>query len=154
MEEAELLTGGWSYDWLWGLPLIVLTVVAHGFGLIGLQNGMLVPLRRVLHVSRSLDFGVLVSTAVLLLTVLHAIEAIAWALAYLWLGASADARSAMLYSLSAITSYGHANIYLDEHWRLMGALEALNGMMLFGLTTAFLFSVLHESWTSRKTGAG
>jgi len=128
--------------------------VAHGFGLIGLQSGVLVPLRRVLHVSRSLNFGILVSTAVLLLTVLHAIEAIAWALAYLGLGASPDARSAILYSLSAITSYGHASLYLNEHWRLMGALEALNGMMLFGLTTAFLFSALHDSWTSRQTKAG
>lgn len=150
MQAAEFLTGGWSNDWLWGLPLIVLTVLAHGFGLIGLQNGMLIPLRRFVHVSRSFNFGVFISTTVLLLTVLHAIEAVAWALAYLWLGASPDARSAVLYSLSAITSYGHASLYLDEHWRLMGALEALNGMMLFGLTTAFLFSVLHESWASRR----
>jgi hypothetical protein len=45
----------------------------------------------------------------------------------------------MLYSISAMTSFGHAGIYLDPHWQMMGALEALNGMMLFGLTTAFLF---------------
>ena len=153
MEAADYLTGGWSYDWLWGLPLIVLTVVAHGFGLIGIQ-GALVRFRGVLRISRSLDFGVVVSVTVLLLTTLHAIEAIAWAFAYLWLGASPDARIAVLYSLSAITSYGHADIFLDKRWQLMGALEALNGMMLFGLTTAFLFSVLHESWPSRKTGAG
>ena len=31
---------------------------------------------------------------------------------------------------------------------MMGALEALNGMMLFGLTTAFLFSVLQTHWPS------
>ena len=34
-----------------------------------------------------------------------------------------------------MTSYGHANLFLEEHWQLMGALEALNGMLLFGLTT-------------------
>jgi hypothetical protein len=44
---------------------------------------------------------------------------------------------AMLYSLSAMTAYGHANIYLLQHWQFSGALEALNGMILFGLTTAF-----------------
>ncbi len=54
----------------------------------------------------------------------------------------------MLYSLSAMTSYGHANIYLEPDWQLMGALEALNGMMLFGLTTAFLFSVPQGAWPS------
>ncbi len=46
-----------------------------------------------------------------------------------------------------MTSYGHANIYLEPDWQLMGALEALNGMMLFGLTTAFLFSVLQGAWS-------
>ena len=54
----------------------------------------------------------------------------------------------MLYSISAMTSFGHAGIYLDPHWQMMGALEALNGMMLFGLTTAFLFSVLQTHWPS------
>ncbi len=42
----------------------------------------------------------------------------------------------MLYSLNAITTYGHSDVHLSGHWQLMGALEALNGMLLFGLTTA------------------
>ena len=66
----------------------------------------------------------------LLLTILHAIEAGVWAAAYVALGARPDFASAMLYSLSAMTAYCHANVYLAEHWQLMGALEALNGMML------------------------
>jgi hypothetical protein len=52
----------------------------------------------------------------------------------------------MLYSLSAITSYGHASLFLKEHWQLMGALEALSGTLLFGLTTAFLFAMIREVW--------
>ena len=57
----------------------------------------------------------------------------------------------MLYSISAMTSFGHAGIYLDPHWQMMGALEALNGMMLFGLTTAFLFYVLQTHWPSHAS---
>ena len=52
----------------------------------------------------------------------------------------------MLYSLSAITSYGHAQIFLDPQWQLLGALEALNGVILFGLTTAFLFALIQKIW--------
>ena len=48
-----------------------------------------------------------------------------------------------------MTSYGHANVYLAEHWQLMGALEALNGVMLFGLTTAFLVSLLQSNWPAQ-----
>jgi hypothetical protein len=48
----------------------------------------------------------------------------------------------MLYSLS----YGHANLFLETNWQMMGALESLNGMLLFGLTTAFLFAMIQEVW--------
>jgi hypothetical protein len=52
----------------------------------------------------------------------------------------------MLYSLGAITSYGHAQIFVDPHWQMLGAFEALNGMILFGLTTAFLFGLVQKIW--------
>ncbi len=52
----------------------------------------------------------------------------------------------MLYSLSAMTTYGHANLFLKTRWQLMGALEALNGMLSFGLTTAFLFAIIQRVW--------
>ena len=48
----------------------------------------------------------------------------------------------MLYSLSAITSYGHVGIYLEARWSLLGAIEAMNGLILFGLTTAFLYAAI------------
>jgi hypothetical protein len=54
--------------------------------------------------------------AALSATVLHGIEAATWATAYRLLGALPDTRSAMLYSLSAMTSYGHANLFLEEQW--------------------------------------
>jgi hypothetical protein len=50
----------------------------------------------------------------------------------------------MLYSLNAMTSYGHTNLEMGDHWRLLGAMEALNGWLLFGLSTAFLFAVLEK----------
>jgi len=52
----------------------------------------------------------------------------------------------MLYSLNAITSYGHTNLTLEDRWQLMGATEALNGTLLFGLSTAFLFAVIQKVW--------
>ena len=38
----------------------------------------------------------------------------------------------MLYSVSAITSYGHADVYLEDRWQLLGAIEAVNGVILLG----------------------
>jgi hypothetical protein len=65
----------------------------------------------------------------LVATLLHAIEASIWAGAYRTLGAPPDNKSAMLSSLSAITTHGHADFHLADHWQFMGALGALNGML-------------------------
>jgi hypothetical protein len=137
----------WNADWAWSLPLIVLNVVIHVLGL-GLINERVVRFLSGVMDRRHFTavFAVVMGAAALLATMLHALEGIIWAAAYRLLGALPDYKSAMLYSLSAITSYGHANIFLEPHWQMMGALEALNGMLLFGLTTAFLFAMIQEVW--------
>ena len=138
----------WRADWAWGLPLIVLTVLIH-------VSGLLVISQRVVHgsVDRRIErhypkvaFVVVLGATTLLATCLHWIEACIWAFAYWFLGALPDLRSSMLYSLNAMTSYGHTNLNLEDHWHLLGALEALNGWLLFGLSTAFLFAVIEKVW--------
>ena len=52
----------------------------------------------------------------------------------------------MLYSLKALTSYGHGGIHLESLWPLLGSLEALSGRILFGLTAALLFIVIQKTW--------
>ena len=138
----------WGADWLWGVPLIVLTVVVHVLGL-GLIRQKAVGFTSAISERRHpvAVFVSIVGTATLLATCLHALEASIWAIAFRILGAIPDNGSAMLYSLSAITSYGHANIYLHGHWELLGALEALNGWLLFGLTAAFLFAMIEKVWS-------
>jgi hypothetical protein len=65
-------------------------------------------------------FAAVMGVTALLATILHGIEAATWATAYRFLGALPDTKSAMLYSLSAITSYGHANLFLEEQWQTDG----------------------------------
>ncbi len=137
---------GWTADWAWGLPLIVLTVMFHvaGLGVISRKvvSGDLG--HRVERRHRRTAFVLVVGATTLFATCLHGIEAGMWALAYRLLGALPDSKTCMLYSLNALTSYGHTDVTLAAHWHLMGAMEALNGWLLFGLTTAFLFAVIQD----------
>jgi len=91
-------------------------------------------------------FSIVMAAAAAAVTALHGVEASAWAEAYRLLDALPDYSSAMLFSLGAMTSHGHANAALADRWQLMGALEALNGLLLFGLTTAYLFAVIQDVW--------
>src|ERR1700732_2601298 len=77
-----------------------------------------------------------IGVAGLLLAVLHGIEAAIWAAAYVWLGA-----------LDSPTTRGASGLTLEPHWQLMGALEAANGMLLFGISTAFIFAEMQGYWS-------
>ncbi|SFK45684.1 hypothetical protein SAMN05444581_10875 [Methylocapsa palsarum] len=137
----------WNSNWAWSAPLIVLTVILHVIGL-GIINERAIQIEAAVKNRRHFlfFFGLVMGITTLFVTVLHGIEASIWAVAYRLLGALPDTRDAVLYSLGAMTTYGHAGIFLAPHWRLMGALEALNGMMLFGLTTAFMFAIIQRIW--------
>lgn len=137
----------WNANWAWALPLIFVTVVLHVL-VLGFINTRVVLALKSFRQRRNFMvlFVIVMGIVTMLATVLHAFEAGIWAWAYHELGALPNAKEARLYSLSAITTYGHAELFLAPHWRLMGALEALNGLLLFGLTTAFLYAHVQRVW--------
>ena len=65
-----------------------------------------------------------------------------WAAAYLWLGALDSPRAALLYSVDSMATRGASGLVLQPHRQMMGALEAADGMLLFGISTAFIFTVM------------
>jgi hypothetical protein len=77
---------------------------------------------------------------------LHGIEAAIWAAAYVWLGALDSPIEAMLYSVDSMTTRGASGLVLHAHWQMMGALEAANGTLLFGISTAYIFGVMLVYW--------
>ena len=81
-----------------------------------------------------------------LLAVLHGIEAAIWAAACLWLGALGSPVDVMLYSVDSMSTRGASGLTLQRHWRMMGALEAGAGMLLFGISTAYIFAMMQVYW--------
>ena len=147
MDDASV----WDGNWAWSVPLILITVILHVIGLVSI-NERVIRAKGFLGDRRNflVGFSMILGAATLAAITLHAIEAAIWAVVYLALGALPDGKSAILYSLSAMTTYGHEHFDLANHWQLMGALEALNGMILFGLTTAFLYGMIRELLAARR----
>lgn len=138
----------WGSDWLWGLPVIVITITLHICVLVLIER---ILIRELMQRERHGGYRISAITIVALFAItLHACEALVWALLYVLLKATPDARDAVLYSLSSITAFGHAALYLDKRWQLLGAMEAMNGVILFGLTTAFLFSAVQLARPDRR----
>lgn len=144
--------GSWAQSWAWGVPLTVITVVVHVLGLVVIRAGIARAFaRRAPDAAQHLvRFSVGMGVAVLLATGLHIVQAAVWACAYVLLGAAPTIRESMLYSINAMTAYGHTVVYLAPDWQMLGALQALNGLILFGLTTAFLYAMVQYGWPGRS----
>jgi hypothetical protein len=134
-------------NWAWGLSLIALTIAFHVTGvtlLVFAVRRFRIRLEgRNLPLPRVIASMVIAFTAMgLLLSVLHGIEAAFWAAAYLWLGVSNSPGAAIFFSVDAMTTLGTAGPMLHPHWQMMRALEAADGMLLFGISTAFIFTAM------------
>jgi len=88
----------------------------------------------------------LIAAVGLLLAALHGLEAGVWGAAYWLLGALSSPAEALLYSVDSISTRGASGLVLERHWLMMGALEAMDGMLRFGISTAYIFTVMQDYW--------
>ena len=139
-------------NWAWGLSLIALTITLHAAG-VALMAFATLGIRERLEGEKRLRsrqvFAItigLIGSVGLLLAALHGMEAALWAAAYWWLGALDSAAEALLYSVDSFSTRGASGLTLEHHWRMMGALEATDGMLLFGISTAYIFTVMQDYW--------
>jgi hypothetical protein len=70
-----------------------------------------------------------------------------WAAAYLWLGALDSPTDALLFSVDSMSTRGASGLTLRRHWQMMGALEAVDGILLFGVSAAYIFAVMQAYWS-------
>jgi hypothetical protein len=138
-------------NWIWGLSLIALTIAIHAIGVVILALASLRIRDRI--ADRRLGFRYMIPIVIslvaatgLLLALLHGIEAAIWAAAYLWLGALGSPLDAILYSVDSMSTRGASGLTLQRHWRMIGALEAVDGMLLFGISTAYIFALMQAYW--------
>src|SRR5262249_61726399 len=70
----------------------------------------------------------------------HLIQIALWAVAFVVVGALPTFDRALYYSAQNYTALGYGDVVVSEQWRLLGPLESINGLLLFGLSTAVMFA--------------
>jgi len=83
------------------------------------------------------------SGAMLIMFVGHLVQVALWAGLFRWIGEFEDYKTAFYHSAVNFSSLGYGDIVMSDKWRLLGALEASGGIMMFGLSTALGFAVIN-----------
>ena len=85
----------------------------------------------------------------LIMAAAHLAQIALWALALLLCGQVSGFETAFYVSAQNYTTLSYGDVLLAERWRLLGPLEAMNGLLFFGLSTAVLFAAMSHLIASR-----
>lgn len=66
-----------------------------------------------------------------------------WAILYLALDVFDELEPALYFAIVSFTTVGYGDVVIGEHWRLLAGMTATNGLLIFGLFTAFLVEILN-----------
>jgi Ion channel len=91
----------------------------------------------------------IVASAVQVALAAHMIEIAAWALAFELCGEFRNFAAAFYSSAENYTTLGYGDVVMSARWRLLGPLEAADGMLMFGVTTAMIFAVIQRLLQTR-----
>jgi Ion channel len=125
-----------------GVVTTVCTIIVHGIILVlivtALRSALLGGRIGVRHWANFL----FVTYATLLALAGHLVEIGLWALSFFLCGEFSDLATAFYYSAASYTTLGDGTIVISARWRLLGPLEASDGMLMFGVSTALIFAVI------------
>jgi hypothetical protein len=122
-----------------GTLMISLTVVIHTFGLMGVTHVMSFVTDRIRlhgHRSRMLAMNTVVIGVFAVLTA----EVWLWAASFTLIGVVDDFETALYFSTITFSTVGYGDVVPHAEWRMLAALEGVNGFLLIGWSTAYLIA--------------
>jgi hypothetical protein len=128
-----------------GSALVALTVLIHTAGLILVSGATPRIARRLGFHNHGVGRTLIMTGTVLGILAILTVEVWSWATAYNLLGATRSFGDALYLSTAMFSTLGHDALVLDPSWRLLTALEGINGFLMIGWSTAYLVraSTLH-----------
>jgi voltage-gated potassium channel len=141
-EEEPTMTQSLATQLIIATVMAALTVVMHLLGL----SVLIATTNR--HSSRlQTERHVMLQTLVLVgisfgLFILHGVEIWSYAVLYHWVGAIHSFEDALYFSTATYATIGYGDLALPKSWRVLGAIEGANGVILLGWSTAFFISIV------------
>lgn len=133
-----------TYQFLIGSAVSIVNIMIHALvtiGAIGIARSA--GLRHTLW--PRLHLMVVMAATAAVLMVAHTLEVLVWALVYRSIGVAPQGSELLYFAFVNYTTLGYGDITPTEQWRLTGPMTAMNGILMFGWSTAVLFEVLRKT---------
>jgi hypothetical protein len=103
---------------------------------------------------QSLRLIAVMTAIVSVLMVAHIAEVIVWSFAYAIVGAAPPGTDLIYFAFVNYTTLGYGDVIPLQRWHLLGPMTAMNGVLLFGWSTAVIFAVLRKTMITSPTEDG
>jgi len=140
-----------------GLGMVILTTIIHATFMVHGEKFLKWRLTRVKHPRHYLSEAMLVSILAAWMFLAVVTEALLWAQIYLWNSSITelpDIETALYFSMVTFTSVGYGDIVLKGAWRMLASIQGANGVIIFGWTTALIFTYIQRVYAHRPKGSG
>lgn len=133
--------------------MVIVTVLIHGVGLFSLSRALRIEeaeerqLRINLASARGLAFTLML---VLSLFALHGLEIWVYGVLYLLVGALPNLLEAVYFSTITYGTIGYDDEGFALGWKMVAAIEGINGIILLGWSTAFFVTVVQRIGTTAR----
>ncbi|MBN3798263.1 ion channel [Burkholderia sp. Ac-20392] len=140
-------------SWTIGILLGMTTILVHTAAMVGLAV-VARRLREALDVRRDdiheqlRKVTGIIALICIALGLLHTLEAIAWGATFVQVGAIGSFSDALFFSIDTMSTRGASGIVPAANWRMLGAIEASCGVLLFGMSTEFIFAVIQADFSA------
>jgi hypothetical protein len=134
-----------------GIVAVLCTILIHAWPLTATVNFV----RRERKLGRA-GLSLRIDLAIVALTILfalaaHLIEIGFWAVLFRIFGEFPEFGTAYYHSAVNYTTLGYGDLVMSPSWRLLGPLEAADGMLMFGVSTGMVFAVVQHLIRARFT---
>lgn len=127
-----------------GTGVSVLNIAIHAAVMTVVINAAhAVGARHTSHPSMRLT-AVMIATVIILMAA-HAGEVFVWATAYLILDAASVQTNFVYFAFVNYTTLGYGDVTPAQQWLLLGPITAMNGVLMFGWSTAVIFEILRKT---------
>jgi hypothetical protein len=129
---------------LLGAAVCVLTIVIHALVMIAVVRAA----QKAAAIKTSHQWLLLLAVMVVTVAVLmaaHASEVFVWSLAYAAFDVAPPGANVIYFAFVNYTTLGYGDVVPVERWELIGPITAMNGILLFGWSTAVIFEVLRKT---------
>ncbi len=125
-----------------GLGMMVLTIDIDSMFMVAGAKALRWRQSRFGAIGNDYKRAILLSGLVVWLFVAIILEALLWALLYLFnplITELPDMGTAFYFSMVTYTTLGYGDVVLTGQWRTLASIQAANGVIIFGWTTALIF---------------